>query len=232
LVVDDDCLQRERLSQVLRRIGETLVFEVASGDEALECLRTRPAEIGLVICDLQMPGMDGMALLRRVGECGHNPAVIISSAADPSIMSSVELMVKAVGLNVLGSLPKPVRSATMEKLLRVYRQMPASAGQAPTIDLKAADLDRAFANGEIVPYFQPKMDLATRRLAGAEALARWNHPLHGLLRPSEFLPLIEAQGELPQLTQAIIASSVKHAAIWNKRACGLMLNVNLSLSAM
>ncbi len=232
MVVDDDCIQRERLLQVLRRAGETVVFKAASGEEALDCLRSNNALIGLVICDLQMPGMDGMALLRRIGECGHNLAVIISSAADSSIMRSVELMAKAVGLNVLGSLPKPIRPATMEKLIRAYRQTPVSAPHALTTDLTPSDLDRAFANGEIVPYFQPQMDLATRTLAGVEALARWIHPVHGILRPVDFLPLIESQGALPRLTQTIIASTVKHAAIWKRRGCEVTLNVNLSLSAM
>lgn len=232
LVVDDDCVQRERLSQVLRRVGETVICAVASGQEALECLLARPAEIGLVICDLQMPGMDGMALLRRIGECGHSPAIIISSAADAGIMCSVELMAKAVGLNVLGSLPKPVEVATMEMLLRGYHQAPASAPHRRTAELTSSELDRAFANGEIVPYFQPKVDLTTSKLAGVEALARWIHPLHGTLRPVDFLPLIESQGMLPQLTHAIVASTVLNASKWKDKGSRLGLNINLSLSAM
>lgn len=231
-MVDDDCIQRERLSQVLRQAGETTVFNVASGEEALDCLRANDAQIGLIICDLQMPGMDGMALLRRIRECGHNNSVIISSAADSSILRSVELMAKAVGFNVLGSLPKPIKPANLEKLLRAYHQAPVSSRHMPNAELTIADLDRAFSNGEIVPYFQPKMNLATRALAGVEALARWIHPIHGLLRPVDFLPLIESHNALPILTQIIIASTVQHSAAWRKQGLRITLNVNLSLSAL
>ena len=232
LVIDDDCLQREWLSRILRRAGESLVFMASGGEEALECLRTNADRIGLVVCDLQMPGLDGMALLRRIGECGYKPAVIISSASDSSILRSGELMVKAVGLTLLGSLPKPVKSVAMDRLLQLYREVPVSAPHEHVVALTAADIDRGLANGEFVPYFQPKVDLTTGALAGVEALARWNHPLHGVLRPAAFLALIESLGKMAQLTQVIVASAIGHTAGWRERGCKLTLNVNLSLSAL
>ncbi|MEQ1519186.1 MAG: response regulator, partial [Usitatibacteraceae bacterium] len=206
LVIDDDSIQREWLSRILLRSDEFEIFTAASGIEALEVMRENAARIGLIVCDLQMPGLDGMALLRRIGELGYNPAVIISSSSDAAILRSVELMVKAVGLTVLGSLPKPVKPALLERLLQFYRQVPAAMPGADFVALTSADVERAFSAGEFLPHYQPKVNLINGGLAGVEALARWDHPVHGLLRPASFLPMIESEGKMPMLTQTIAAT--------------------------
>lgn len=232
LVVDDNADELDYFSHLLPRVGECNVFTASSGQEALAFLGTNAEKIGLVICDLQMPGMDGMALLRRIGESSHDLAVIVSSAADANIMRSVELMGKAIGLKVLGSLQKPVDRAKLETLLRRYREAPARALHSKAIDLKPADFDRAIEAGEFAPYFQPKVDLATGKVTGAEALVRWVHPVRGVLQPAEFLPLINSPFKLEQLTQTMIAASIEHAVGWRKRGCQIALSVNLSLSAL
>jgi EAL domain-containing protein (putative c-di-GMP-specific phosphodiesterase class I)/ActR/RegA family two-component response regulator len=232
LVIDDDAMQREILTRILERAGQSTVLTAANGKEALEYMATYGAQIGLVICDLQMPGMDGMELLRHIGESVHKPAVIISSATESRIVSSVELMVKAVGLNVLGSLPKPVSLEAMNRLLDRHMHAPAVVPLANRVVLQPADVDRAFEAGEFEPYFQPKVSLASGKLVGVEALCRWMHPEHGVLRPADFLPLLESQNKLAQLTQTVIASAIRHAADWKKNGSALTVNVNLSLSAI
>lgn len=104
--------------------------------------------------------------------------------------------------------------------------------RARTPDVPSSELDRALANGEFAPCFQPKIELATGTITGVEALARWNHPSSGLSLPAEFLPLIESLGRLPAFTQAIITSSIRQAACWRDQGCKLNLSVNLSLSAL
>lgn len=232
LVIDDDDTQREWLSRMLVRAGETMVFSATGGEEALDCLRINAARIGLVICDLQMPGLDGMALLRRIGQAGYNPAVIISSSSDPAVLRSVELMGKAVGLTVLGSLSKPVKPVSLERLLHLYRAAPMTTPDARAVELTPFDIERGLTNGEFVPYFQPKVDLFTGALAGVEALARWIHPVHGVLSPAMFLPLIESKGKMAQLTQVILTAAVKHVVAWRRQGWSFTMSVNLSLSAL
>lgn len=232
LVIDDDAIQREILSGILMLAGQAHVITAANGNDALACMATHGASIGLVVCDLQMPGMDGMELLRHIGESAHKPAVIISSGTESRILASVELMVKAVGLNVLGSLPKPVSREAMNRLLDRYLHAPATAPVANKIVLRASDVDRAFAEGEFDTHFQPKVSLATGALVGVEALSRWMHPEHGVLRPADFLPLIESQNRLGELTRRVIATAIGHAADWKKSGRSLNVNINLSLSAI
>jgi PAS domain S-box-containing protein len=93
----------------------------------------------------------------------------------------------------------------------------------------ANDLRRALENNEIVPYFQPLVELRTGLLRGFEALARWQHPQRGLILPNEFIPLAEQSGLHGLLTGKLL-SSVFAAA---KDVPGhLTLSVNISLTQL
>jgi diguanylate cyclase (GGDEF)-like protein/PAS domain S-box-containing protein len=83
----------------------------------------------------------------------------------------------------------------------------------------ASELRKGIDRDEIVPYFQPIVDLETGRIVGFEALARWLHPDRGLLPPSDFLPLAEETGLLVDLGTAMLRNSLAQLARW--RAAGL-----------
>jgi len=85
------------------------------------------------------------------------------------------------------------------------------------IDLDArsrleAELRNAIATGELVPYFQPIVDIHTGTVQGFEVLCRWNHPTRGLLQPQDFIPLAETSGLIGELTIALLRSACSGAA--------------------
>ncbi|MDQ3283051.1 MAG: EAL domain-containing protein [Acidobacteriota bacterium] len=92
------------------------------------------------------------------------------------------------------------------------------------------ELRQAIARGELELYFQPKIDLATDRVIHAEALVRWNHPRHGVMRPDEFIPLAEQAGKISLITKWAIGNAIAQCAAW--RAQGLDLTVAVNLSAL
>ena len=225
LVVDDEELHRDWMVHLLKQNGEAIVHTAENGPDALALLETNGDDIGLIICDLQMPRMDGMALLRHMAESAYRPAIVVSSNVDSAILRGVELMAKALGHTVVGSLTKPIKSSAVQKVIASYRGLKLPSETKTEILVTAEDIDRGMAAGEFVAYFQPKVDLASGQFVGVEALARWQHPLHGVLRPAAFMPTIEATGKDVQLTQAIMASAVAAAASW--RQDGLRLKLNL-----
>jgi EAL domain-containing protein (putative c-di-GMP-specific phosphodiesterase class I) len=89
-----------------------------------------------------------------------------------------------------------------------------------------ADLRVALLAGEIVPWFQPVIDLETGRTVGVEALARWKRD-DGFCPPGVFVPLAEQSGLVSQLGRQVLRSACAHAARWN-RDTPLTLSVNLS----
>jgi diguanylate cyclase (GGDEF)-like protein len=86
------------------------------------------------------------------------------------------------------------------------------------------DLRRALSERALELFFQPLVTLVPRRIVGAEALARWDHPQYGMVPPSEFIPLAETAGLIPELGAWILRTACSHATKWDE----VMLAVNLS----
>ncbi len=86
------------------------------------------------------------------------------------------------------------------------------------------DLRRALAEDGLEVHFQPFTAIDSRRIVGAEALARWSHPVHGSVPPSEFIPLAERAGLIGELGAWVLRTACAQAAQWD----GLCLAVNLS----
>jgi EAL domain-containing protein (putative c-di-GMP-specific phosphodiesterase class I) len=94
----------------------------------------------------------------------------------------------------------------------------------------AGELRRGVERGEVVPYFQPIVELDSGRVIGYEVLARWLHPDRGLLPPSDFLPLAEETGLLADLGARMLRDSLSQLAQWRVAGhpfaeCTLSVNV-------
>ncbi len=92
-------------------------------------------------------------------------------------------------------------------------------------------LEGAQDRGEIVIHYQPIVDLATGTPRGAEALVRWQHPVHGLLSPSAFIELAEETGKIVEITRYVLEAACVEAASWDERVDapnGSYVSVNLS----
>jgi len=87
------------------------------------------------------------------------------------------------------------------------------------------EIKGAIANGEIVPYYQPLVDLASQETVGYEILARWQHPTRGLLMPELFIPIAEDTGTVGDLTYYLLARAVRDA---KNRSPHTFLSLNLS----
>jgi diguanylate cyclase (GGDEF)-like protein len=79
------------------------------------------------------------------------------------------------------------------------------------------------------PHFEPQVDLATGRLIGFEALARWNHTLSGVLMPDLFIPVAEEIGLISRLSEQVMRSAFRQAASWDP---SIKLSVNVSPSML
>jgi diguanylate cyclase (GGDEF)-like protein len=92
----------------------------------------------------------------------------------------------------------------------------------------SSQLRRAITGGELVLHYQPLVDVCEGRLAGVEALVRWQHPEQGLLPPGVFLPLAESTGMIVPLSRLVLASAIAQAASWNRAGYPVAIAVNLS----
>jgi diguanylate cyclase len=89
-------------------------------------------------------------------------------------------------------------------------------------------LRRALERDELLLHYQPKADVQSGRVLGAEALVRWRHPEHGLLGPNEFIPLAERTGLIHPLTRWVLEAALRQAAAWHRAGHHLSMAVNVS----
>jgi len=99
--------------------------------------------------------------------------------------------------------------------------------EAPT-ERAVGALVRAIGHGEIVPWYQPLVDLATGRLVGMEALARWEHSSGALDDPGVFIPLAERSNLIVDLDRAVMMRAFHDLRRWQDRHPSLRVSVNLS----
>ena len=91
-----------------------------------------------------------------------------------------------------------------------------------------SELRNAIARGELELHYQPKVDVQSDRAVHAEALVRWLHPVHGILRPDEFIPLAEQSGNIGMITKWVLERAIADCGAWNTAGLDLTVAVNLS----
>jgi diguanylate cyclase (GGDEF)-like protein len=101
---------------------------------------------------------------------------------------------------------------------------------APTTDIREGELAAAIASDQLLLHYLPIVSCATGRVAGLEALVRWEHPEHGLLLPAEFLPDAEATGAIIPMGTWVVERACRQMAAWQDGA-GSALKLNLNLSS-
>jgi diguanylate cyclase len=104
---------------------------------------------------------------------------------------------------------------------------PAADRHSPAKLAVLGDLRRALHRSELVLHYQPKVNISTGDLVGAEALVRWHHPQHGLVMPDAFMPFAEHTGLIGPLTRSILNEALAQARAWCEQGRPLTVAVNL-----
>ena len=230
LVVEDHDFQRRMMVEMLESLGVRSVHEASDGFSALEVLRELDQAFDVIVTDIDMPGMDGMAFIRRLGEAKVRASLIITSGLEKSLLDTMETMSGAYGMRLLGTVEKPPTPERFADLIAMHWQARANPEKAkrgaPTFTLQ--QVMKGLEAEQFEPYYQPKIELRTRRVRGAEALARWRHPYGGIVLPYAFISLLEDAGQISELTWLMLAKSARDCRDW--RSAGLDLDVSVNIS--
>src|ERR1700754_2584414 len=145
LVIDDQPDLCEFISEAAASMG----FETRAVTEPDDFRRAvQEFQPTVVVLDLQMPGADGIELLRYLGERGSKAQVLVASGMDQRVLATAQQIGKAQGLTMLGALQKPILLADLEVMLR--QCLRADSAINPTVLAAALDAQ------EIRVHYQPK----------------------------------------------------------------------------
>lgn len=231
MVVEDHDFQRQNLIRTLEKLCFDEIHQASHGVEGLSILEQRQ-NIDLIICDLDMPEMDGIEFMRHLSELGHQASVIISSAKEHSLINSVEKMARAYGVRLLGVIEKPVNKEEVIKLIIKHRSVKPNGIQARYREFGLEDILEGLKQDQFQPYYQPKVDFKSGVICGAEALARWQHPDCGLIAPAAFISALEESGDIDTLTLIMLKKATVACKNWLDQGHTLTISINLSLAGL
>lgn len=226
LVVDDDPVARRQITMLLSSLGIHEVLAIEGAEAALTEIAN--GSIDLLISDLNMPGMDGIELLRHLADNNYRGCLIIASGVDEQLLQSSAEMARAKGLSLRGILKKPVtRNALLQLMASPCETTAAPSGQPENITVTPDDIQEAIRRNEFEMHFQPKVDAATLRIVGMEALARWQH--NGkMVSPDVFINMAEQSGLIGSLSEVLVTKALIGGARLLEAGHSLTIAVNLS----
>jgi len=115
LVVEDDAAHARLIEIALRDCGISAVWRAADAARGLRMVQDRVVD--LLVCDLNLPGQDGISFLLELSQLPSPPPVVILSGADQALISTVEKLARATGLVILAALRKPLDMEVLQALL-------------------------------------------------------------------------------------------------------------------
>lgn len=197
LIIDDE----RDVGEFVGIVAQSLGFEYTATTNAGDFLNALNDSVTLIMMDLMMPDMDGVELLRLLGQQKCKTTLILMSGYDKRVLETAEELAQTLGLSVAGHLQKPFKLPDLEKLLKGYALLnvvPPVARQASRTVTKE-ELQRAMVREEFILHYQPQLEIATGQVVGVEALVRWQHPERGLVFPDDFIPQAEVLGVIDEL---------------------------------
>jgi EAL domain-containing protein (putative c-di-GMP-specific phosphodiesterase class I)/ActR/RegA family two-component response regulator len=219
-VVDDE----EGLCKLITMTLSTLGVESETFHNARDAVAALDRQLpAIIFLDVALEKSDAIDVIRGLGERGYGGIVQLMSGSNVELLEDVRRIGARHGLNMWPPLSKPFRTEQVRHII-------SSAHLAESAHFTVG-LDEALAKNWLELWYQPKIDLRSKRLAGAEGLIRCRHPLHGILPPASFLPGA-AESSHAALTEHVIATALRD---WDEIAeTGVHLHtaVNTSIGAL
>lgn len=231
LVIDDD----NTVCELVTALAQAMGFDCVAMKDAAAFSSVEFPDTTLILLDLMMPGMDGIEVLRLLGERHSRARILLMSGMDRRVLETAEKLAHSLGLRVVGHLQKPFPLTELRGLLSTLAGMevPATPVSAPRVSVSNDQLRKALENHEFVNYYQPQISLVTGEVTGVEALARWNHPEMGMILPENFIARVEALGLIGKLCWSTAEMAMTEARqLVDRTGNPLRLSINVSMISL
>jgi len=221
-IADEEPSLRHFLSLVMHGAGVDSV-ECADAAAFRKAIEDRLPD--LVFHNISLESGDAIESMLALGKRGYKGPVQLMSNRGAAVLEHVKGIGLQHKLNMLPVLKKPFETDAIVKILHELK-----LGLPPAIAARV-DLQEALTNNWIEFWYQPKIELRKKRLAGAEAFARARHPQHGIVLPEAFLPGAP-DTSIGKLSELALVSALKAGANFSKLGVNLALSVNIPFAVL
>lgn len=226
-ILDDDNAYLDLLRCAIAAVPLSVEARQQLQDPDFELL----AAAAVVVLDLMMPDMDGIEVIRWLGLQKFAGQLVLLSGQDSSVLHAAEELAQAHGIKVLATFCKPValrdlQAACSKGLMGYVRGKHSGSDESWQPQLH--DLTQALSQEQLILFYQPKIDLQSNRVCGFEGLVRWHHPVHGLIGPQHFIPLMEDNDLMGIMTEQVIELGLKQLSAWQELGFTPELAINIS----
>jgi len=221
-VVDEESSIRHFLSLVLHGSGVDTV-EFPDGAAMRKAVESRPP--ALIFHNISLESADAIESVIALGKLRYRGAVQLMSARGAAVLEHVKAIGTQHKLQMMPVLKKPFETDTIVKIIQELK-----LGMPPAVAARL-ELDDAIKNKWIEFWYQPKIALRRKQLAGAEAYARVRHPQHGLVLAGAFTANASEVGNV-KLAELALESALKTSAHFSKLGVNLRLSVNIPVPAL
>ncbi len=173
----------------------------------------------LIVLDLHFGEMDGVLLLNYLYHIRCNSPIILIGGEDERLLLAIKCIGQAKGLKIQGAFKKSLTEVEFEKKLLIIDKK--SAPFSPT------EIARALENKHFVIYYQPQIEIKTKKLCGFEALIRWEL-LGNIVEPEEFILTSEESGLIVPITHYVIRKVFEQCHWFIQKGPLLRISINLS----
>ena len=222
LIVDDEKSIRTLLARSLRQFM-VMTEECGDATSALQAIRHHTPDF--IFLDVSLERSDAVEVIRGLGEIQFSGNIQLMSGRDLPLLEDIKRVGERYSLKMLPVLQKPFRMDAITDILR-ESGLGRSSGPGPKVSLFSA-----LCAGWLELYYQPIIDLASMQLAGAEGLARINHPEHGMLMPGAVLPGADP-ASLLALGEFAINAALRDWCEFDEAGGPLRLSVNVPMHAL
>jgi len=207
LIVDDDpsfCAQIAFFSSDKFQVFESHATSKVDLDTLLK--------VDILVLDLNIPDQDGIDFIRTLATLKPHPKLLIASGYEDHILDMAKLTAQSYGMHNTASLRKPIDRKTFIETIDILcggtNTEQTTVSSHAGLHHNLTDIRQGIRKGEFIPYYQPQIDMANYRFIGIEALARWDHPKHGILTPGDFIDTIELSEVATEFTMRMIEAAM------------------------
>lgn len=230
LIVDDSKAMLSVMAAFLEDLDVTSITCVESGEKALSLIKSGNINFQLIFVDLNMPGMDGMELIRILSKERFLGGVVILSELDDKIVQLAAEVTNESRAHLIGCINKPVTEKKLSAILQKLKSLDIRTECEPERLLSVGEIEAAISDKRVTPYYQPKVNNQTGKVESLEVLARISLPGEvSSISANRFIGVAEDNGIIELVTLSVLRSVMKELPSIKEEFgehCKLSLNIS------